>query len=87
MNALHLLWIVPMCIFAGYAVCCILTIGRQADERMDEIMRREQTQEDLNKALSKCLPMDMDTTIRQLENVLATVKRINDLNKAKEVQK
>ena len=43
--------------------------------------------DDLNKALSKCLLMDMDTTIRQLENVLATFKRINDLNKAQEVQK
>jgi hypothetical protein len=40
-NALHLIWIVPLCIAIGYSVCAILTIGKDADERMDEIMRKE----------------------------------------------
>ena len=40
-NALHLLWIVPLCLVMGYAVCAILSIGKEADERMEEIMRRE----------------------------------------------
>ena len=40
-NALHLLWIVPLCLVMGYAVCAILRIGKEADERMDDIMRRE----------------------------------------------
>jgi len=40
-NALHLIWIVPLAVAIGYAVCCILTVGKEADERMDETMRKE----------------------------------------------
>ena len=40
-NALHLLWIVPLCLAIGYSVCAILRTGKEADERMDDIMRRE----------------------------------------------
>ena len=41
MNIAHLWWIVPLAVAIGYSICCILTIGKEADERMDEIMRRE----------------------------------------------
>lgn len=40
-NAAHLLWIIPLCVVVGYAVCAILMMGKEADERMDDIMRRE----------------------------------------------
>ena len=40
-NAAHLFWIIPLCLVMGYAVCAILRTGKDADERMDEIMRRE----------------------------------------------
>ena len=40
-NALNLLWIVPLAVAIGYSICCILTIGKEADERMDETMRKE----------------------------------------------
>ena len=28
-NALHLLWIVPLSVMVGYAACALLTIGKQ----------------------------------------------------------
>lgn len=31
MNALHLLWIVPLSAFIGFMVCAILTVAKQAD--------------------------------------------------------
>jgi hypothetical protein len=41
MNMANLWWIVPICIFIGYGICAIIRTGKDADERMDEIMRRE----------------------------------------------
>ena len=41
MNIAHLWWIVPLCLVMGYAVCAILRTGKEADERMDETMRKE----------------------------------------------
>lgn len=41
MNIAHLWWIVPLAVAIGYAVCAILMTGKDADERMDEIMRKE----------------------------------------------
>lgn len=41
MNALHLLWIAPLCFTFGYMACAILVAGKLADKRMEEIMRKE----------------------------------------------
>lgn len=40
-NALHLFWILPLCFTLGYTACAIIVAGGLADERMDEIMRKE----------------------------------------------
>ena len=40
-SAWHLWWIVPLAVAIGYSICCILTVGKEADERMDETMRKE----------------------------------------------
>jgi hypothetical protein len=42
MNIAHLWWIVPLAVAIGYSICCILRVGKEADERMDETMRNEQ---------------------------------------------
>ena len=39
MNIAHLWWIVPLAILVGYWGCAIIRTGKDADERMDEIMR------------------------------------------------
>ena len=35
-NALHLLWIVPLSASFGFAVCAVLTVGSMADEEDEE---------------------------------------------------
>lgn len=35
MNALHLLWIIPLAVCFGFALCAVLTIGKRADEGME----------------------------------------------------
>ena len=40
MNIAHLWWIVPLAILVGYWGCAIIRTGKDADERMDEIMRK-----------------------------------------------
>jgi hypothetical protein len=39
-NALHLLWIVPLCISIAVVIVALCVAGENADERMDEIMRK-----------------------------------------------
>ena len=34
MNALHLLWIVPLSACFGFAVCAVLTAASRADDQM-----------------------------------------------------
>ena len=35
MNALHLLWIVPLFTGFGYAICAVLTAGKWSEENTD----------------------------------------------------
>lgn len=35
MNPWHLVWIIPLSAFAGFSLCAMLTVAKQADEYMD----------------------------------------------------
>lgn len=35
-HALHLLWIVPLSASFGFAVCAVLTVGKEGDHDIDD---------------------------------------------------
>lgn len=35
MNILHLLWIVPLSACFGFAICAVLTVGKEGDHDID----------------------------------------------------
>lgn len=46
MNIAHLWWIIPISVLIGYLLCSLCVIGRQADERMDQIMKDKEVPDD-----------------------------------------
>ena len=35
-SALHLIWIIPLSAYFGYALCAIFTVGKRSDQRRDD---------------------------------------------------
>lgn len=42
-NALHLLWVIPLSVCFGYFVAALMVIGRDAKENSEEVTQREST--------------------------------------------
>ena len=45
-SAAHLWWIIPISVFIGYLLCSLCVMSKQADERMEQIMKDKEEQSD-----------------------------------------
>ena len=45
MSAWHLLWIVPVVFYLGFATCAILVAGSEADRRMEVLHAKVQRED------------------------------------------